>query len=357
MSTARFLKARDITPWLEELSSAYTVLAPARHGDTVVFRDFDPANGIDMEHLSTTPAKKALLPPCETLFEYKTTKTEELPYKTAIELHPTLPEAKVLVFGARPCDARAMQIFDRVYDGNQVKDPYYTARRNNATIVTLACDHQEEPCFCDRVGGSPVDSTGSDVLLTPLKAGYVAEACTAKGEALLNTTTFMKADGLKQEALNARNKILEQVPARSSFLDMERNLLSLFADLGFWDKTAQACLSCGACTYLCPTCYCFNITDESRGNSGKRIRTWDNCMSSQFTLEGSGHNPRPTKAHRMRNRIGHKFSYYPQLHDKTLACVGCGRCISNCPVSFDIRNAVACAIQQAGAIREHAHDE
>jgi len=356
MSTVRFLKARDIAPWLEELSRDRTVLAPVQHGGTIMFREFDPARGVELSQLSTTPAKRALLPPCETLFEFETTKTLEPPYKTHVELRPTLPQGKSVVFGARPCDARAMQIFDRVYNGEQVKDPYYTARRNNATIVTLACSEQDDTCFCDRVGGSPVDATGSDVLLTPLKAGYVAEALTPKGEELLQNTSFMKAEGLRQEALNARNRILEQVPERSSFLDMERNLLSLFGDLGFWDKTAEACLSCGACTYLCPTCYCFNITDETRGESGRRIRTWDNCMSSQFTLEGSGHNPRPTKAHRMRNRIGHKFSYYPQLHDKTLACVGCGRCIFNCPVSFDIRNAVACAIQQADAAREHAHD-
>ncbi len=357
MSTARFLKARDIAPWLEELGREYTVLAPTRHGDTVVFREFEPERGIELDRLSTTPAKKALLPPCETLFEYATTKTDTPPYRTSIELRPTLPEGKILLFGTRPCDARAMQIFDRVYDGEQVKDPYYTARRNAATIVTLACSGQAGTCFCDRVGGSPVDATGSDVLLTPLKAGYVAEALTEKGMELMRDTAFMKADGLRQEALNVRNRILEEVPERTSFLDMERNLLSLFGDLGFWDKTAESCLSCGACTYLCPTCYCFNITDEPHGDSGKRIRTWDNCMSSQFTLEGSGHNPRPTKAHRMRNRIGHKFSYYPQLHDKTLACVGCGRCISNCPVSFDIRNAVACAIQHAAAnAQEHAHD-
>lgn len=347
MITARFLKAQDIVPWLEELSQDRTVLAPTRHGDAVVFREFESARGIELDCLSTTPAKKALLPPCETLFEYETTKTEEPPYKTQIELKPTLPEGKILIFGVRPCDARAMQIFDRVYSGEQVRDPYYTERRNNATVVTLACTEQEETCFCDRVGGSPVDAAGSDVLLTPLKAGYVAEALTDKGAELLQNTAFMKADGLKQEAQNVRNAVAAAVPERESFLGMERNLLSLFGDLGFWDKTAEACLSCGACTYLCPTCYCFNITDESKGTSGKRIRTWDTCMSNQFTLEGSGHNPRPNKGHRMRNRIGHKFSYYPQLHDRTLACVGCGRCISNCPVSFDIRTAVSCAVEHA----------
>lgn len=356
MTTARFLKARDIVPWLEALSKDYVVFAPTRHGDSVVFREFEPERGVELDQLATTPAKKALLPPCETLFEFQTTKTDTPPYKTSIELTPTISQDRIVVFGTRPCDARAMQIFDRVYDGEQVKDPYYTARRKNATIVSLACTELAASCFCDRVGSSPVDATGSDILLTPLKAGYVAEALTEKGQQLLKDTEFMKADGLKQEALNARTRIQEHVPERESFLGMERNLLSLFGDMGFWDKTAEACLSCGACTYLCPTCYCFNITDEQRGDSGKRIRTWDNCMSNQFTLEGSGHNPRPSKAHRMRNRIGHKFSYYPQLHDKTLACVGCGRCISNCPVSFDIRNAVACAITQSCAAQEHAHD-
>lgn len=110
-----------------------------------------------------------------------------------------------------------------------------------------------------------------------------------------------------------------------------------FTDTEFWIKQTAKCLSCGACTYLCPTCQCFTITDEGSPLEGRRLRSWDSCMSPQFTLETSGHNPRAEKFKRMRNRISHKFSYYPQSYDGAYSCVGCGRCVISCPVSLDIR--------------------
>jgi ferredoxin len=98
------------------------------------------------------------------------------------------------------------------------------------------------------------------------------------------------------------------------------------------------------------------MTDEQSGLQGKRLRTWDTCMSFEFTLEGSGHNPRPTKAHRLRNRMGHKFAYYPELHEGLIACCGCGRCIKSCPVSLDIR-AVVQAAQNHNAVPEEAEEK
>jgi hypothetical protein len=94
---------------------------------------------------------------------------------------------------------------------------------------------------------------------------------------------------------------LRQVPQR---------FLALFDNMDFWMDQSARCLSCGVCTYLCPACSCFNITDENSGLKGKRLRTWDTCMSALYTLEGSGHNPRVSRAHRLRNRVGHKFCYH-----------------------------------------------
>jgi len=113
-----------------------------------------------------------------------------------------------------------------------------------------------------------------------------------------------------------------------------------FADAGFWQDMTAHCLSCGACTYMCPTCYCFTISDEGDGMEGRRMRSWDSCLSPLFTREASGHNPRAAKALRMRNRVLHKFSYYPTVWDGAFSCSGCGRCIVNCPVQLDIRQIV-----------------
>ena len=127
-----------------------------------------------------------------------------------------------------------------------------------------------------------------------------------------------------------------------------------FTDNAFWDKETVKCLSCGCCTFICPTCQCFTITDEGSQLDGRRLRSWDSCMTPLFTMETSGHNPRPTKANRMRNRVSHKFSFYPERYDGYFSCVGCGRCVVSCPVSLDIRHMVKAAVEGCDLVFEDA---
>jgi ferredoxin len=105
----------------------------------------------------------------------------------------------------------------------------------------------------------------------------------------------------------------------------------------FWDDIAFSCINCGTCTYLCPTCWCFDIQDEVHGKHGIRERNWDSCMFPLFTLHGSGHNPRGQKVQRVRQRFMHKLKYYVDKYGDGIQCVGCGRCIQYCPVNIDIR--------------------
>ena len=102
-----------------------------------------------------------------------------------------------------------------------------------------------------------------------------------------------------------------------------------------WKNISLKCLGCGICTFQCPTCHCFDIQDETTITNGARVRVWDTCMNPEYTLHASGHNPRPARMNRTRNRVYHKFNYYPKNYN-VIACVGCGRCISDCPVNIDI---------------------
>lgn len=146
------------------------------------------------------------------------------------------------------------------------------------------------------------------------------------------------------EAKAAREKAAASQQPAPDLSKAARRLEQRFTDVDFWAEQTAKCLSCGACTYMCPTCQCFNISDEGDPLEGRRLRSWDNCMSPLFTREASGHNPGTAKALRMRNRVSHKYWYAPDYSDGRFACTGCGRCIKQCPVSLDIREIVLNAI-------------
>jgi ferredoxin len=351
---AKFIKSDQVSAWLEELGQKHEVLAPRNEGDAIVFKPYDAKKGFNIEREATAPPKKACFPQSETLVEFSHIKDLENPEKVALDVKETIPDSSWVVFGSRPCDARGFTMFDRVYLNGKHVDVYYKARRENTCFITLACEKGETTCFCNWVGSGPSDPTGSDVLMVPVDGGYFLEAVSDRGEKLLESS-LLEDGGSKQTAADEFRANADQSMSEAQDLTKApEKLLEAFNDMDFWEEQSSKCLSCGACTYLCPTCYCFNITDESDGISGQRIRSWDNCMSNQFTLEASGHNPRPTKAHRLRNRVGHKFSYYPDLHDGVISCCGCGRCIKSCPVGVDIREIVLNAI--AYEAKEKAND-
>ncbi|MGE4193643.1 MAG: 4Fe-4S dicluster domain-containing protein [Pseudodesulfovibrio sp.] len=337
---AKFLAKDNLSPWLAELSAAYRTLVPHREGEAVVFRKFHSGMVPELGLRPTVSPKGAVFPQCEPLMTFRYDKDADDPGKVRVSVRERKDETPTVVVGARSCDAAGFNSFDRVYVTDKVTDQNYLARRTRTLIVTLACTRPATTCFCNWVGGGPGDTAGADVRMTPLSDGWLLESVTERGEALLDGALLEDGASRESEAravLEAAEGAMTPGPDLSA---APAKLLALFDDAGFWEAATAKCLSCGACTYLCPTCYCFNITDEQCGLEGVRLRTWDNCMSSQFTEEASGHNPRPTKGHRFKNRIGHKFGYYPSLHGGAIACVGCGRCIKSCPVSMDVREVV-----------------
>lgn len=350
--SAKFISAEKLVPWLEELAGYRQVAVPRFEGDAIVFRDFDKDQEIPLHRQATTPPKGQVFPQCDPLFAFKYAKDPDEPGKVEVKVKEKLDTTPRVVVGGRPCDARGFLTFDRVYDTDKVQDTNYLARRKNTAFISLACETPASTCFCHWVGSGPADSDGSDVLMTPVDGGYVLEPVTPEGEGLLTSAMLEDAGGKTKEAEAVKEKARQAMGEAPDISQAPERLLALFDDMGFWEDMAAKCISCGACTYLCPTCYCFNITDERVRAEGARLRSWDNCMSFMFTMEASGHNPRPTKAHRLKNRVGHKFSYYPDIHDAAIACCGCGRCIKSCPVSVDIREIVLKALAAEPVMEE-----
>ncbi len=336
MSDTGFLSKDKLKEFLTSLMKDAVVYVPTAEGETIIFKEYISGMDINLTRPANLGPKSLIYPQCETLlsFEYQKNNPDD-PKKMDIELKSEIKYPSAYIFGCRPCDAKGFLIYDRPFLETDTADPYYKERRNKTAIISLVCESPFAGCFCTSVDGGPADSSGSDILMTEVDNGYFLEAITDKGQAILKNTNIQDGASHKHAAETIKTKAAKLL--REIFKDENNNISNELFELDeFWDKALSKCVSCGACTYLCPTCYCFNITDEQTASKGERIRTWDACMFNHFTLETSGHNPRPFKYRRFKNRVGHKFSYYPEKYNGVIACVGCGRCIRYCPASVDI---------------------
>ena len=327
--TEKEITRANLERLLDRLRETGKVYAPVRdETGEVTLSELPCAAPVTLEYgnFRLSP-KRFLLPQNQTLLRFKDGKAEE----------PDPAERQAILFGIRPCDARALLALDEVFLKGDQEDPYYARLRANTVVIALACARPMSSCFCTSVGSGPGDGAGADVLAVGLEAGLLMRARTPKGEELLSSAADLLADAARETVRQAEEQIraAEDRMATVNVDDSSRRLADGY-DSSLWEVTSRKCLGCGVCSFLCPTCHCFDITDEVRGGTGRRVRTWDCCAYPLFTLQGSGHDPRPTPKERWRQRIMHKFRYAVENLDR-LFCVGCGRCIRNCPVSIDLR--------------------
>jgi ferredoxin len=275
------------------------------------------------------PLKEIVFPPTESLFKWRQTQS-----LIEIEESPGTFQESVVV-GARPCDAAALEIVDRVM-GWDYRDDLWFGRRQATTVLTVACTQCDESCFCTAVGLSPESTRGADWLLTPAEAGFEVEILTKKGEELLDRfkNPLPEVNGsAAPRSSKISNKVQENLRLQPEKI---RAWLEKHFEDPIWKDIALRCHGCGACAFVCPACHCFDIVDEPEGiDHGSRRRNWDACQPALFTLHGSGHNPRKDQAARFRQRIMHKFSIYPARFGEVL-CSGCGRCVRVCAAGMDL---------------------
>lgn len=262
--------------------------------------------------------KKYFLPRNEDIYHYKF-----VGHKVEIENIDFKPPERIII-GARPCDAAALPILDKVFNWEYI-DEFYNRRRQATTVVTIGCSQWDDSCFCTSVGLSPASEKGSDVLLLPLDDDYEVKCLTDKGAALFAGNM----------ATSEKSAQVPSGPAQKFFPEEVEAFLQVNYENPVWRDIALSCLGCGACAYTCPTCHCFDITDEGNARCGKRVKNWDCCQFNMFTKHASGHNPRANQAQRQRQRIQHKFRIYPEKFGEIL-CTGCGNCARNCPVGLGV---------------------
>ena len=301
---------------LDAMQSSFKVVAPVRKDDILEFREIE--NSGQVEFSDALPYKS----PKEFLFP----QTEKfLKFDENGEAVPVSEAPKTVIFGVRPCDLYALKLLTTVFSKGKYIDTLFLEHRKNTVIIGLGCLEEKPGCFCADTGVDKEYSPDCDIFLTDCGDHYDADILTEAGSVLIEKYL----PGLEK---------LEPAPERETkecLLKLDADETALFDKID-WERVSESCMSCGVCTYVCPTCHCFEFKDVRQNGVAERYRCWDSCMYPKFTLHASGHNPRPTKKERYRQRVLHKYLYLKENFG-LIGCSGCGRCIRSCPAGMNIR--------------------
>jgi len=336
----KFISRQNLHEWLDTLAAEITLVAPVQStvgkrpgaagplpkGKSTCYARVTGASEIAWDFQRTAmSAREFVFPKSECLF---TIETGEDGRKT---IHEVVDDEVRVIFGVRPCDARAMRVLDAIMLDQDPADTSYRERREHTTLIGLACPEMWEDCFCTSVGGSPSSSEDVDILLTEVEGGYAVEIVTEDGQRLAERAELVD----KPDLVLPEPKLNEgfRIPTAERWLDS-------FNDT-YWERVGDRCLSCRACVYVCPTCRCFDVREETVSQPDgtqitRSIRSWDSCQGANYRVVAGGANPRSKPGQRTRNRFFCKFYYVPADYGVGVACVGCGRCITACPVHIDI---------------------
>jgi ferredoxin len=332
---ARILDRRDVLKIVDQLQAkGYEVMAPFTGlGRDTYFDKVTPENRDRIQiHLPNPyyPPKRFVLPQIERTMKINTAGGD-------IKIEATYDEPKLAIFGIRSCDLAGIYHLDRFYLGRDFTDIYYEKHRKNLFLVNCACTDKNldisDECFCPCADTGPAARDHFDLQIMDLGDEFMVVAGSEAGEALFSDPMYKKGS---KAHIDRRHDILEDVRKRFKTTTSWFSATVRYVSRGeILDKTFEEignrCMECGACTYVCPACTCFTVSDRKVGESEiERVRTWDACALSGFTRMAGGHNPRKAIHDRRNRRFFRKLAHYFIQRELSMACVGCGRCHVAC---------------------------
>lgn len=343
MRRTAVLSESGLRELLSRLCASGRLMAPVKRGKTSF--DFDWVESVDqveLEYVRTVlPPKKAFLPARETVLEFDLQK---------LEAKPAVQHEPFVLFGVHPCDLKGIHQLDwAMGQRHGVPDPHYLARREASTVVGIEC-LPDEYCFCSSVGSSETREA-ADLFLTPLESEYFVEILTEKGENLLKNASELR-EPTPEETGAAREFVERKIRSETTKINAEiaelPDLLEPCFDTDIFQQTALRCYSCGTCTNVCPTCFCYNVSDEVDLllSEGTRQRTYDSCQFKDFAVVAGGHNFRAERTDRVRHRWFRKFVYLLREHGRAF-CIGCGRCSKACTAGISLVDVLNSVLAQA----------
>ena len=337
----------NLSALFQSIAENQELYLPVEVSGQVNFKAWTQDANVSLETLKTVKSPKdAFFPQSENLYT-----VQREGKKLSIEPQ-ALKEQNFVVFGMKACDIQGVKVLDNVFLSDPI-DSFYAARREHGTIVAMACHEPEESCFC-KAFGIDCAEPAADVATWMVEGELYWKALTEKGEALTKAveSLLVEADGADAEKLEAEKNpihtIVEKLPYSNLSLEgWNGDALTEKFNSPVWEELYKPCLVCGTCTFVCPTCQCYDIKDYDTGHGVKRYRCWDSCMYSDFTMMAHGNN-RTSQLQRFRQRFMHKLVYYPANNNGMYSCVGCGRCVEKCPASLNIVKVIKAFEKQGG---------
>ena len=257
----------------------YDVYVPTELGDKFQFKVLKDVGDARLDYSqSAKPPKDVVFPQNEVLMDYKIV-------INGFEIEQKLDAVgKYVIFGIRNCDARALKYLDTQMLNGKFIDPYYAKRRENTTVVGLACNTPLYNCFCKSVGAGPHHKEGHDIHLTELDDGYLVEIITDKGKELMANSMSLLAEaseGDTAKQADLKKACEDKFVRKLDIKDNDAKMQEIF-ESDYWRDVSDGCIGCGICTLLCPTCFCFDIQDIGSRKAGQRVRVWDSCQSCEL---------------------------------------------------------------------------